>query len=856
MRGIILRERSDPATGSGRVLRMRELMGLVASFVLTQPIWTAISLALLTALGGVLRTLRAGPGGARLWVGAGFVALAAIVLARAASPVAHVMLLMLCGGAALWCALEQYRARRAALSAQRSAACVLLRSCAFLALLLILSRPVWSWTSIELEKPLLVVLLDDSRSMAIEDAASDRERITRADVVNEELARASGAIRRLDALYDVRLLSIGNPAALTRSWRLEPTAPASALAAGLRGAARARSRHGDPPVATLLISDGAENVAAANVTRQAAAELGKQHTALLAIGVGPRGGDRAAVYIEPLALPARIGRHERLRVPVRMRVSGIEDQQLLLEAAWTSRPPQSQVIEIGDEQTIAVGEFDMAAPGAGAHRLTVRATLPADLGAGSFSRSAIVEVRDDAIRVLFVDGRPRSELAFASRGLTADKQFDVSVRLLTSSAPRAKTVDWSGFDVVVLGMVSDEQISATALDDLAAAVTDRGVGLLLAGGRTLFASRAYRRSDLNDVSPVGFGLASDNPIVDAPFVPTHAGAAHAVLAGAASDAAGRHDWSALPALASAARFHTPRTLATVLATDGAAHPLLVAQEVGRGRCLAAAWDATWPWALASDEGMALHRGIWRQMASWLANRRPSAWVISDRDRYSLSALRSGRQRVRLHAGISNIEALGSDFRTESLAVRMRLRRKEPTDSAPASASGASDHTSTGDWLDVALRREGADWYAELPDALQSDTWLADGDFELEFAAGSDDLSKQAPKNAASATRPSKLPLVAHTRFRVRQVDLELAEPTANLDLLRACAAATAEVDGGYYAIGDLGTLLDELAARDRRRRVERAVAFDPAQRRPWLVWWTLFAALGLEWMLRKRSGLV
>jgi len=260
--------------------------------------------------------------------------------------------------------------------------------------------------------------------------------------------------------------------------------------------------------------------------------------------------------------------------------------------------------------------------------------------------------------------------------------------------------------------------------------------------------------------------------------------------------------------------------------------------VGRGRCMAAAWTATWPWALHSDEGLELHRRFWRQATAWLANRRPAAWIVTEQATYQTAALLAGQQRIRIRAGVSGGDIEGDA--TQAYQPRLTLRPSTKASSAPS--SGAA-----GNW-EIPLTRMNGRWEAELPRGLANTSWVRAGEFELEFQVE--------PRAAAKITDMSdRARLTARTLITLQSIDAELQPPTSNLSLLRETAEATAAPGGFYAPVGELKAALQKLTARDPRRRIEQLRTYDPIGENAWL--FLLLAALPLigEWWIRRRIGM-
>jgi hypothetical protein len=353
----------------------------------------------------------------------------------------------------------------------------------------------------------------------------------------------------------------------------------------------------------------------------------------------------------------------------------------------------------------------------------------------------------------------------------------------------------------------------------------------------LLNSASFVDTDLAEVCPVQLSDRQFGLTGQVRFVPTEQGLRHPTLQRVASGdndpeepslEAERAIWDALPPLGGAAAFGEPKPAAVVLATDEAGRPLLATHEVGRGRCLLAAWESTWSWALVSDEGRALHERLWRQMVVWLANRRPRAWVVTEQAEYSLTTLRAGESRVRIQAGVTGLEAIAGTGGGPALEASLVLR---PVSDAEEEVEGVR----------VPLRDTGEGWAAELPDWAGQISVPEEGRYELTFTLTEPDR-----------TEPTH---VARTRFMVAARNVERRAPTANLPLLQAAAERTASCGGRYADLTGLPGLLNELAQKDLRRRVLTPVRYDLTARDPWglLLW--LVVVLAFEWSLRKRSGL-
>ncbi|MFH1746891.1 MAG: hypothetical protein ABIG44_07570 [Planctomycetota bacterium] len=827
---------------------------MLAAFWCEEPAWLVIVFAAGCALITGTRVGRRSTAGAPrpqivAWLGGAMAGLCAAVLGgvlvRIGTAGALGFLIALAILAMGWGVLTSYQWQWAGVSPLTRMAVLPLRILAGVLLLLMLAQPVWDWMQASRQKPLLVALLDQSDSLNIVDGEDAGGKPSRATIANSALADSRAALRQLEQLYEVRLRGVGSSYEPIENWQIKPQAPLTALTAALNAAGRMRSRYGAPPLAVLLLSDGADTVSTARELRSAAAELAEQGTGLLAVGVGPQGA-LPLVELEPLVLPERLGARDRVRVPVSARVEGCAGATLAVELMWDDEPVATRQIPVDFDLFHVGAEFDLIPPSAGVHRLTVRIRLPRQLGRQVFQTSAVVNVRDEDLRILYLEGAPRAEAAFLTRAWQGDHRLVLTRRFLfpgtggRAYAFEGGRIEWAEYDVVVLGCIP-AVLSNRMLDDLVTAVSERGVGLLLAGGRQLFNDGDFQNSALESVSPVKliereFGLAG--PVR---FVPTDTGLRHPILQGTGlpEDLTGseslvdeRANWLTLPALGGAAVLSDPRPAASLLATEGTSgQPLLVATEVGRGRCVAAAWENTWPWALASPEGAILHRRLWRQLITWLANRRPRAWVLTDQPVYATDAFAARQDQVHIRAGVSG---LGTD--TEGMSFTNLKPRLTVT-------VGKREY-------EVNLDTRDAEWRATLPANVNGLDMSQAGTYILELT-----VSGLTGDNIAQERAEDPEVLAGRGGFIVEQTRLERQAPTANLPLLQSAAELTSGQGGAYIRIEQLPEFLAEMARHDRRRVVHTRQYYSPVEHEPWVLLGALVFVLVLEWIIRKRVSL-
>lgn len=735
------------------------------------------------------------------------------------------------GVAAVVFAVRAY-ASQVEIGAGRRRVLQVLRSIACIAVLAIVAEPSWVWRVAETERPVLAVVIDDSKSMGFVDGAATASQPgrTRAQRVADAVAAASKNAGMLNERYEVRVVrALPKPGVSTGSWVVEPVAGVTNLVPALQLARAQRTASGRIPAGVVLISDGAENVSSARELVAAASEVSRGEVPLFAVGVGPNDDDSGGLELDPLDLPRRVGLRERIEVPLTGRAAARADHTAQLATGWRSKFSPPVRISTSPEQPRFRQTVEITPLALGVHRFDAQLSYVPSIGTLA-EQSALVEVVADRTRVLIVERVPRQEIGFLTRALGGDANLEVEVLFLNAAGGAAgERIAWDRFDVVILGNVG-RALGGEDGKALIARIIDQGVGLFIVGNADAIERPGTnddrsRRVALAEIVPLPEELAGDS--VGA--VVSGAGAAHEILRDVL-----RPDEKLLGNLPVRRVFADVAPTATILVEGPNSQPMLIAGQQGAGRVLAATWDATWPMALASDAGPERHRRFWRQAVAWLANRPPSAWVVTDRLRYVEAMLRGGEQRVLIRAGVA-----GDGVDSDHYDVRLRIRRAGSNESQ-----------------DVALVRSGAEWTATLPDSLNRFD-QAGGAHLLELMAQPRGVSTDAAaRTPRVGGRDGDKTLTATTEFIVDDRDLEEITPAANLRLMNELAGAAVSAGGGYWPIDRLPELLAKIAERDQRVRIEHAERFGVVDRWPWGLFAIALAALAIEWTMRRRANLV
>ncbi len=265
--------------------------------------------------------------------------------------------------------------------------------------------------------------------------------------------------------------------------------------------------------------------------------------------------------------------------------------------------------------------------------------LPGELTQLNNEISTYVTVTKEGLSVLYVEGKYRAwEPRFIRHALSQDPRIRLheAVRLRAETVPAAEA-DWfqlekQHYDVIILGDISARRLSGgqpQVLAQIRQLVVERGVGLLMIGGYEAFANSDWRGTPLEDLLPVHLDATGqvEQPVQ---MVPTAAGLQHFVLRLADNETDNKSLWDKLPRLNGMTRLGRKKDAALILAQSETGAPLLVGQQVGEGRTLAFAGDTTYRWW--RPEFQAHGARFWKQLMLWLAKQEEaegSAWVKPD-----------------------------------------------------------------------------------------------------------------------------------------------------------------------------------------------------------------------------------
>jgi hypothetical protein len=493
---------------------------------------------------------------------------------------------------------------------------VVLRAAALGLLVLAVAGPVTSCLRPRLQPAELLLVVEDSASMALAADPAGSGTTGRWDValaalarVDSVFARSRPEVRRTwlrgNGLQPLQEFEPGDGAVLP------PTRQGTSLTALAR---RLRERAAGRPVrAVVLVSDGAETERDA---QEAALANAVAALPLRVLGVGP--GD---------------GLVDRALVDVRHAETAYVGQEVAVDFTVTQSPPvpgAGVVVTLSDPDGIVAADTMLAdgpvLPGRLTFRPRAEGLLPLRLEAsplanerfpGNNSVSFVVDVRRDRLRVLVVAGAPGWDVRFLAVAAAAEPRLALTVAypaarglVLADSLqpwrPPRTAAAWAAWEAVVLTGWSgnDAGLDWASLGE----AVNGGLGLLV-----LPSSSVGPAGGPVAVAPPA-ALAALLPVVAAPWrwepgarfaAPTAAGARHPVLDGIAESQAGTA-LAALPPWREIVRVSAGAGATTLLEGvapgGGTGLPALVVAPRGQGRTAWFGVRHVWEWAFWERPG--------------------------------------------------------------------------------------------------------------------------------------------------------------------------------------------------------------------------------------------------------------
>ncbi|MCO6456140.1 MAG: hypothetical protein J5I93_12645 [Pirellulaceae bacterium] len=763
------------------------------------------------------------------------------------------LLLLVIGGLVVFCYLRE----RGRVSSGLRAVLIAIRIS--LVALVLLMMYGWMQHRYRTDLPDLVLLLDDSGSMNLEDYYGDAEfrqhwerqlRQQGLSGLNRwNLARALLAddeaplLEQLARKYNLKVYLVGNTArAVSRQgerpwgdlWQREADQPASRLGQTLRDVLHLQ--RGRPTAAVVMLTDG---VTTEGKSLGEVAEYARRKSVpLYLVGLGSDQAPRD-VRISDLLVDEVAFVGDLVNFDFKVSASGYPGREVVVQL---KREGQSAVLAerrltIADDGQPQAVRLAFRPPEEGDYRFVVEALpLEDEANPNNNRETRPVHVRDETIRVLYVQEYPSFEFRFLKnllgRGLKragagGEKSIELTTVLQEADLEYAEQDEHAQrvfpvsreelfqYDVLIFGDVNPAFLTRSVMENIAAFVTERGGGIVfLAGPR--HTPLAYRNTPLETLLPVLLSTASQPPagaLLTAAIRPqlTPLGLSSPQMQVDDTVDKSLQAWQSFPGiywmldaadLRPAARVLVEHPMRT--GNSGQNLPLVSLQFVGAGKVVFHATDESYRWA-RTPAGDQFYNRYWVQTLRYLSRSKllgtdRGAEMTSDRDTY-----RRG-EPVRLRVRFLDERLAPPQDDGVAVVVEQELGRRRQ----------------------LVLRRDDAG--RSVFEGTLSD--LPEGRYRAWLATPT--VEGQPPSRRFEIVAPPG----EQTRLEMDSADLQLAARQSR---------------GKFYTLATAGDLLNDLPPG-------RQVRIEPLPPSPiWNHWlWPLAFVLLIvtEWLLRKRAGML
>lgn len=690
-------------------------------------------------------------------------------------------------------AVVVYRQTLPPVSPWRKRTLSLLRAVVLVLVLFVIFEPVLSWINRTDKRGQVLLLVDRSASMEISDGGTVR------DSLAKSFLRRSGW-QDLQSRGSLRTFAFGDSA---RSMSLDSirsssadwvgTNPGDAWLAALKASA------GDDVGAIVLISDGAQNEGP-NPERLAS----EINVPIYTVGVGDTTLRRDAIIADILTNDIA---YRGAQVPIRVRVrgsglSGTSGRLRVMDSQ--SRTLSDEVIQFEGSLFEKTVETSFLADKEGELRLSaVLDSLPGEATVDNNRRSRIVRVLDSKYNVLVLAGAPSPDVTFLMQALGRDTTISASALVETRSGfagGKSGAMDLvADAELIVLVNYPTTASNSQVLNAVALRLTNDGIPLLYVGGPAVskVASEKFAARLPFEWSPKG---QPDRVVV-------RGASSHPALSAGGELGA---PWADLPPIFGSAGSVEPKASATVVATvanevtpELPSGPALLISDLNRRRTAAFTVFDIYRWQLGRAKESVdtdFYSNLMSRLTAWLLapTEEKQVKISTDKKVYS-----SG-ESVRFQA-----QVYGADLKPvngASVLVGVTGGEREET---------------------VSLRDKGNGLYEGQMTASTSGDYAYSG-FAL---TGADTLGKD--KGA----------------FVVESFNLEWLDSRARYDVLQAISRNSG---GAFFTTERSDSLFEKLNLPSKVVESAREI---PLWNRPLLLW-ILIGLLGLEWLLRKRSGML
>jgi uncharacterized membrane protein len=575
-----------------------------------------------------------------------------------------------------------------------------------------------------------------------------------------------------------------------------------------------------PLVAVVLLTDGCRNTG--GTPEDAATLLATRGARLHVVGLGDPVSPKDYEVVHVFA-PRTVRRNTEVELQLTLRHTGYEEP-FKVRVMRNENELLAREVEPSQETDLELVRIAFTPDHKGTATYTVE--IPSEEGekvTENNSKEFVLDISDDRLPVLNIEGSPRQEYRFPRRAMFRDPDFRVVGMLrfakdkfyvqganeeeqyLSTGFPDTREKLYA-FQTVILGDIEAEHFTPEQLNLLREFVHVRGGGLLMLGGVNSFGLGKYARTPVGRMLPVAVSdrdPAYSDEQYDPKAVPR--GLSHPVMRISPEPEEAKKMWEKAPPLIGITPVSGVKAGATLLIVkDGDGSPVLAVQNYGAGRVAAFTSGGSWYWQVSKPAEDEFHEKFWKQLIRWLVmGARQQLEARMDRDIYG---------------------------RRDPVVVRATVLGKD--------LKPVNDATVIASVTDPLANKE------EIP---MHWTLSEEGVYQCRYTpAESGNYTVSVRVEGWDEVKPSV------TGFMVTEPLVEFRNSNLKEELLKRMAETTG---GRYFAFEDAGKLREELENSIRQASLE---GVEPETKPLWdmpILYVMVLALMGVEWLYRRRSGL-
>src|SRR5262245_34623744 len=394
-------------------------------------------------------------------------------------------------------------------------ALVSLRSAFFGLLAVVLFRPVLHVSTVLPRENIAALLIDDSKSMAIQDVGPRG----RMEVVKQALDPKRGTLLAdVERRFQTRLFRFSRDIKQLSSLdELQPQGTGTSLEDSLESVLK---EFGPAPLASVvLFTDGADNTS--NDLKHVLSQYQSRKIAINVVAVGQTDLEKDIELVQ-VSSPEKALPDSIVTAVVSLRNAGYSGKKVVVEAKESGKLVQSVGVTLGGKDEVQLVELNLAPKGKGLKFYNVSvAAQPEEMITLNNSQDLLLNVEDSKPKILYIEGTPRWEFKFIREALQPDKNLQLLSLLrtsgnkfyrqgiesedsLTSGFPTAKE-ELFQYKGLMIGSIEASFFSAAQLKIIEEFVSERGGGLMMLGGRQSYDAGKYGDTSLADLLPVNLG---------------------------------------------------------------------------------------------------------------------------------------------------------------------------------------------------------------------------------------------------------------------------------------------------------------------------------------------------------------